>query len=69
MIKLIISLFLLLSIDCFRNTANIKGTNLSLSWEFEEDYIDVEIISKNAVFVPLLLSSKMMDTDFWACSK
>lgn len=67
--KLLISVFLLLSIHCLRNTASIKETNLSLSWQFEGDYIDVEIISKNAVFVPILLSSKMMNTDFWACSK
>ena len=61
--------FLATQAICLRNRGFVQDTPLVLEWEFDKDYIDVEIIWNSKSFVSLQLGSKMAKTDFWVCSQ
>lgn len=69
MIKTLSFLFLLALTLSLRSSGRVPNTNLELGWEFDKDYIQVEIISKSLNFVPLLMGSSMTKSDLWVCSK
>lgn len=67
--KLIWLVLLVSECLCLRNSGSVVGTPLSLEWEMNDGYLDIEFHSKKLMFIPILLNSRMAESDVWLCSK
>jgi hypothetical protein len=42
---------------------------LTLGWQFEKDFIEVEIKLKTTTFEPIMFGDSMTNADLWYCSQ
>lgn len=64
-----IFLSLLTTILALRSSGTVVGSDLILGWQFDKDFIEVEIKLKTATFQPLLFGDSMTNADLWYCSQ